>query len=71
MVVYGRGGKRKWRKEGKKRERERGNKGAKERRKKEEAELSSSWQSYLVDMFLYLIASLFCLESLIMNNLLN
>lgn len=71
MVVCGRGGKRKWRKEGKKREREIGNKGAKERRKKEEAELSSSWQSYLVDMFLYLIASLFCLESLIMNNLLN
>lgn len=61
---------RKEEREGKREQRSKG-------RKKEEAELSSSWQSCLVDreysldMFLYLIASLFGPESLIMTNLLN
>ena len=85
MVVCGRGGKRKWGKEGKKRERERGNRGAKEGRKKRLnlqvalPTFSSSGSSasrlvdrqYSLDMFFYLIPSLFCPESLIMRNLLN
>ena len=85
MVVCGRGGKRKWGKEGKKRERERGTRGAKEGRTKRLnlqvalPTFSSSGSSaiclvdrqYSLDMFFYLIPSLFCPESLIMRNLLN
>lgn len=85
MVVCGRGGKRrKWGKEGKKRVRKREQE-AKEGRK-EEVELSLALPTfsdsdssasclvdrhYSLDMFLYLIPSFFCPESLIMRNLLN